>query len=55
MKTKLFAGLMAATLAFTVVPMGTAPAQAAEVDAYKLDGYAINQNNNDTKLRRKKK
>lgn len=25
MKTKLFAGLMAATLAFTVVPMGTAP------------------------------
>lgn len=47
MKTKLFAGLMAATLAFTVVPMGTAPAQAAEVDAYKLDGYAINQNDND--------
>ena len=46
MKTKLFAGLMAVTLAFTAVPMGVVSVQAAEIDAYTLDVSAVNQNSN---------
>lgn len=46
MKTKLFASLMAVTLAVTAVPMGIVSVQAAEIDAYTLNADAINQNEN---------
>lgn len=44
MKTKLLAGLMAATLIFAAVPKGQASLYAAEVDAYTLKVDAVNQN-----------
>lgn len=44
MKTKLLAGLLTASLAFTVIPNGIHTVQAAEIDAYSFRASAINQN-----------